>query len=91
MAKIKDLDDLDSQETTEEETKFINAADMNRGNITKKNKGGRPRKSAEEKASEQIFINVTPNEKLKIEEHAKQIGVSVSALCKIGLSQMGKL
>ncbi|MGK0469500.1 plasmid mobilization protein [Clostridium sp.] len=81
MAKIKDLDDLD---TSEKMNKFIGAADMSKG---KKNKGGRPKKDATDKASEQIFINVTPNEKAKIESHAKELGISVSALCKISLAK----
>jgi capsid protein len=81
MAKIKDLDDLDASEKT---NKFIDAADMSKG---KKNKGGRPRKDASEKASEQIFINVTPGEKAKIEDHAKKLGISISALCKISLAK----
>lgn len=81
MAKIKDLDDL---ETTQKADKFIAAADMSKA---KKNKGGRPRKDAAEKASEQIFINVTVNEKVKIEAQAKALGISVSALCKISLAK----
>ncbi len=81
MAKIKDLDELD---TSEKENKFIAAADMSKG---KKNKGGRPKKDANEKASEQIFINVTKDEKAKIETHAKEMGISVSALCKISLAK----
>ena len=79
MAKIKELDDFN-----ESEEEFIAAADMNKG---KKNKGGRPRKDASEKASEQIFINVTHSEKAKIEAHAKELGISVSALCKISLAK----
>ena len=81
MAKIKELDDL---ETTEKETSFIKAADMSK---TKKNKGGRPKKNIHEKASEQIFINVTKDEKAKIESVAKELGISVSALCKISLAK----
>jgi DNA-binding NtrC family response regulator len=81
MAKIKDLDDLD---ITQEETSFIKAADMSKA---KKNKGGRPKKDASEKASEQIFINVTKDEKAKIESAAKALGISVSALCKISLAK----
>ncbi len=81
MAKIKDLDDL---ETSEKTNKFIAAADMSKG---KKNKGGRPKKDASDKASEQIFINVTPVEKAKIEAHAKELGISISALCKISLAK----
>ncbi len=81
MAKIKDLDDLDTLEKT---NKFIAAADMSKG---KRNKGGRPKKDASERASEQIFINVTPGEKAKIEAYAKELGISVSALCKISLAK----
>jgi len=81
MAKIKDLDDL---EKTDKENEFIKAADMNK---SRKNKGGRPKKEESEKASEQIFINVTPNEKAKIEAYAKELGISVSALCKVSLAK----
>lgn len=81
MAKIKELDDLD---ITEEETSFIKAADMSKA---KKNRGGRPKKDANEKASEQIFINVTKDEKAKIEFAAKELGISVSALCKVSLAK----
>ncbi|WP_151899633.1 hypothetical protein [Sulfurimonas hydrogeniphila] len=81
MAKIKELDDL---EITEKERSFIKAADMNKA---KKNKGGRPKKNIHEKASEQIFINVTKDEKAKIESAAKELGISVSALCKISLAK----
>jgi len=81
MAKIKDLDDL---QITEKENKFIKSADMSKA---KKNKGGRPKKDASQKASEQIFINVTPIEKAKIEKAAQELGISVSALCKISLAK----
>jgi len=81
MAKIKDLDDL---QITEKENKFIKSADMSKA---KKNKGGRPKKDASQKASEQIFINVTLTEKAKIEKAAQELGISVSALCKISLAK----
>jgi hypothetical protein len=81
MAKIKELDDLDF---TENETSFIKAADMSK---VKKNKGGRPKKGANEKASEQIFINVTKDEKIKIESAAKELGISISALAKIAINK----
>jgi len=81
MGKIKDLDDL---EMNEQEAKFIKSADMSKA---KKNRGGRPKKDASEKASEQIFINVTRDEKAKIEATAKELGISVSALCKISLAK----
>jgi len=81
MAKIKDLDDL---QITEKENKFIKSADMSKA---KKNKGGRPKKDASDRSSEQIFINVTKDEKTKIEASAKELGISVSALCKISLAK----
>jgi len=81
MAKIKELDDLD---ISEKETSFIKAADMSK---IKKNKGGRPKKNASEKASEQIFINVTKDEKAKIESAAKDLGISISALAKIAINK----
>lgn len=81
MAKIKDLDEL---ETTKKENTFIKSADMSKA---KKNKGGRPKKDASQKASEQIFINVTPTEKAKIEKTAQELGISVSALCKVSLAK----
>ncbi|MDY0138916.1 MAG: hypothetical protein RBR50_04390 [Candidatus Izemoplasmatales bacterium] len=80
MAKIKDLDELEISQKT---SKFIASADMSKA---KKNKGGRPKKDANDKASEQIFINVTASEKVKIESKAKELGISVSALCKISLA-----
>jgi len=80
MVKIRDLDELDTEEET---NKFIAAADMSKG----KKKGGRPKKDARDKASEQIFINVTPAEKARIEKSAKALGISVSALCKISLAK----
>lgn len=84
MAKIKDLDDLESKE----ENKFIAAADMSKkGN----GKGGRPKKEAKDKATEQIFVNVTQDEKSKIEDYAKDLGISISALCKISLFKFGAL
>ncbi len=85
MAKIKDLDDLG---IGEKETSFIKAADMSKA---KKNRGGRPKKDANEKASEQIFINVTKDEKAKIESAAKELGISVSALCKVSLAKFMEL
>jgi len=81
IKKIKEIDDFDISEKT---NKFIAAADMSKG---KKNKGGRPKKDASDKASEQIFINVTPVEKARIEANAKELGISVSALCKISLAK----
>ena len=81
MSKIKDLDDL---EMSDKENQFIKSADMSKA---KKNKGGRPKKNENEKASEQLFINVTKDEKIKIESAAKELGISVSALAKIAINK----
>ncbi len=81
MAKIKEIDDLEIEDKA---ATFIKQADMSKAI---KNKGGRPKKSANDKASEQIFINVTQAEKAKIESAAKELGISVSALCKISLAK----
>jgi len=81
MGTIIDIDDLNN---TAEENKFIKSADLSK---TKKNKGGRPKKEAKDKASEQIFINVTESEKIKIELAAKELGISISALCKVSLAK----
>jgi len=77
---IKEIDDLE-----EKEKKFINSADMNK---LKKNRGGRPKKEVAEKASEQIFINVTKLEKKAAEDKAAELGISLSSLAKIGLKKM---
>lgn len=49
---------------------------------------GRPKKNSEDKATEQIFINVTPAEKKEIENKAKEVGISVSSLGKIGFKKI---
>ncbi|NOQ32100.1 MAG: hypothetical protein GQ570_13365 [Helicobacteraceae bacterium] len=81
MAKIKEIEEL---ELTKKANKFIESADMSKG---KKNRGGRPKKDKNDRATEQIFINVTKDEKAKIDAHAKELGISVSALCKISLAK----
>jgi len=56
-------------------------------NTITKNRGGRPKKDPQDRASEQIFINVTKEEKERIEAKAKELGISVSALAKISIAQ----
>ena len=84
MAKIKDMDDL---EIDKDEKEFIKSADMKR---MERKPGGRPKKDESDRACSQIYVNVTKSEKKKIEEAAKELGVSVSALCKISLSKFLK-
>jgi hypothetical protein len=85
--EIKDLDEL-NDDTNSKENEFIKKADMKKAI---KNKGGRPKKSDEDKASEQIFINLTKAEKKKVEEFAKNMGVATSVLVKISLKKFGAL
>jgi len=80
MAKIKDIEDLEA----EKESAFIAKADLKKPS---KNKGGRPKKNVEDKASSQIFINVKKAEKEACEKIALELGISVSALCKLALKQ----
>jgi hypothetical protein len=79
---IKEISDLD--DSTKKENKFIFGADMKKA---KQNRGGRPKKSQEDKANEVVTANVTVAEKEAIETSAKQMGISVSALIKISLNK----
>jgi len=82
---IKEMSDI----VSENEKKFVSGADMKKSTANKPLKGrGRPRKKDEDKATEQLFINVTPSEKETIEAKAKEIGISVSALVKIGIKKI---
>ena len=84
---IKEIDDLDTT-TTDKEKAFINKADMKQAS---KNKGGRPKKADSEKATEQIFVNLTKDEKKKVEAFAKDMGIALSSLVKVSLKQFGAL
>jgi hypothetical protein len=85
--EIKDLDELNN-DTSSKESEFIKKADMKKAT---KNKGGRPKKSDKDKASEQIFTNLTKAEKKKVEEFAKDMGIATSVLVKISLKKFGAL
>lgn len=78
MAKIKDLDELEQEN---KENKFISSADMSKGTI-KKNKGGRPKKEPHKKATQQVFVNLTTDEKKEVEAYAEKYGLSLSNLFK---------
>jgi len=60
-------------------------------NVDEKRKPGRPKKSIDEKATEQVFVNLTKDEKFRIEKYAKSMGISTSALVKVALSKFGAL
>ena len=75
------------EELNEAEQLFIKDADMKKT----KGKGGRPKKDPSQIASHQIFINLTKDEKLKVEKAASDMGISISGLAKISLSKFGAL
>lgn len=87
MNKIKEIDDLDTSIAIKEK-EFINKADMKR---TTKNKGGRPKKAENDKATEQIFVNLTKDEKIKVDSFAKDMGIATSSLVKVSLKKFGVL
>ena len=67
----------------EEIEDFINGADMKKNKSTKK--AGRPKK--ENKATEQIFVNLTKEQKQGLLEKADNLGVSLSAYVKMKVFQ----
>ncbi len=86
--EIPELDDLSDEKNTSKEEEFIKKADMKKA---VKNKGGRPKKAEDDKATEQIFTNLTKNEKKKVEAFAKDMGIATSSLVKISLKKFGAL
>jgi|YelNatPaOPRAMG01_1025707.scaffolds.fasta_scaffold95602_2 hypothetical protein len=67
---------------------FMKKADMV-DNLSKKRSNGRPPKKDDEKASEQVFVNLNKQQKQLLEEHAKSLGISVSAAIKMILMEKG--
>jgi DNA-binding transcriptional regulator YiaG len=88
--EIADIDELESNSS---KNAFIENADMKKTSkaANEKRKPGRPKKSDEDKATEQVFVNLTKAEKLKIDNFAKSLGISTSSLVKISLSKFGAL
>jgi len=92
-----DIADMDDFEDNSSKSAFINSADMKSSSnillekLQEKRKPGRPKKSIDEKATEQVFVNITKDEKLRIEKYAKSMGISTSALVKVALSKFGAL
>jgi hypothetical protein len=80
MAKIKEI-----QEIEDKELQFISGADMKK---KVKGAGGRPKKAEKDKATQHILVNLTLAEKEVAEAKAKELGLSLSALAKIGLKKM---
>ncbi len=88
--EIADIDDFEQESG---KNAFIENADMKTTSVAlkEKRKPGRPKKSDEDKASEQVFVNLTRTEKEKIDKFAKSLGISTSSLVKISLSKFGAL
>jgi len=88
---------MDEFEDNSSKSAFINSADMKttskitKENLDEKRKPGRPKKSIDEKATQQVFVNLTKDEKLRIEKYAQSMGISTSALVKVALSKFGAL
>ncbi len=83
---IIELNDINNQDKKMSE--FIKKADMV-DRISKNKQIGRPKKSENEKASEQVFINLNKQQKESLENYAKQFGLSVSAAIKMILIKDG--
>ena len=85
--------DMDEFEDNSSKSAFINSADMKSTTqiSQEKRKAGRPKKNIDDKASEQVFVNLTKDEKIRIEKYAKSMGISTSALVKVSLSKFGAL
>ena len=88
-----DIADMDEFEDNSSKSAFINSADMKSTTVisSEKRKPGRPKKNIDEKATQQVFVNLTKDEKLRIEKYAKSMGISTSALVKVALSKFGAL
>lgn len=85
---IKDMDELIPEKPKKEVEAFVKAADMSKS-TAKKNKGGRPKKSEADKANKQIFVNLTEEQKNKLESYANAMGVPTSAVVKMLLAKEG--
>lgn len=86
--------DMDEFEDNSSKNAFINNADMKSTQVEEpqnKRKPGRPKKELEEKATQQVFVNLTKDEKTRVEKYAKSMGISTSALVKVALSKFGAL
>jgi len=86
---IKDMDEL--LDEPKKETKinsFVKNADMSKAS-DKRNKGGRPKKNESDKANKQIFVNLTEEQKGKLESYASSMGTPVSTIVKMLLAKEG--
>lgn len=85
--------DMDEFEDNSSKSAFINSADLKNSTqvLGEKRKPGRPKKNIDDKATQQVFVNLTKDEKIRIERYAKSMGISTSALAKVALSKFGAL
>ncbi len=84
MKTIKDIDEIEKD--------FIGEADLQKEAKKEKPKGavgrGRPRKEDKNKANFQVYVNLTEDEKKAAEAKSEELGISLSALFKIGLRKV---
>ena len=86
---IKDIDELiPEKKPTSAVDKFIKSADMTKTATIKKTTG-RPKKKESEKANCQVFINLTEEQKNKLDTHANEMGISSSTIMKMLLKKEG--
>jgi transcriptional regulator with PAS, ATPase and Fis domain len=83
---IKDMNDLKIDNKPKAVDKFIKSADMTK---TRKSGIGRPKKKESEKANKQVFINLTEEQKNKLDNHANEMGISSSTIMKMLLKKEG--
>ena len=83
---IKDMNDLEINNKPKAVDKFIKSADMTK---TRKAGIGRPTKKESEKANKQVFINLTEEQKNKLDTHANEMGISSSTIMKMLLKKEG--
>ena len=80
---IKDIDSFDNEKA------FVGSADM--VSTQTKSKGGRPKKDANDKANHQVFINLTKEQKNKLESNAAEFALPVSTYVKMVLKRSGDI
>lgn len=84
---IKDMSDLNlDTKPNKAIDKFIKSADMTK---SRKTGVGRPRKKESEKANKQVFINLTEEQKNKLDSYSSNMGISSSTVMKMLLSKEG--
>ena len=84
---IKDMSDLSlGNKPNSAVDKFIKSADMTK---SRKAGVGRPKKKESEKANKQVFINLTEEQKNKLDSYSSNMGISSSTVMKMLLAKDG--